>query len=534
MLTRLIDELDSKKLESLTEVPTSRRGLLAGGLTIAMGAAAGVANAQSRGMGRPSLGGAKPPNGIGGITGTSTFNNGNGSQTGAGHVAFTRSWTDTKKKLLRRATFGARPSDLAEIEALGYNGYLEKQLNFEAIDDSASDAEVSSACPLMGQSAAQLNAINNPRWLPLTQFTEAMILRCANSKRQLYYRMAEFWLDHFYVTVPAIKESTFMDYGRNLVMSDSLSSFRTLLRKSANHGAMMVYLDNEHSSGNMLNVNYARELLELHTVGVEGGYTEADIYEVARIMTGWSVYKDADFGPQKEVFRFQPGWKVPGSRTVMGRTFTESGKAQGDALLDWLAAHPATIRYITDKLCEYFLGHNVTPQILQAVGNVWGAEGDIKAVMRIILSEQNIARSRPIYKRPFYLMVGAYRQTETRLTNAGFFIGYLKTLGQDYSQHIQPDGFPNGFSNWAGAIVMRFHVLARASAGHGGWGIDDFRAEYQALPDDAARMSFINEKFFLGELPVSDQIWIRRYMKRGVRARETLTIALSSPSYQWH
>ncbi|MBA4292744.1 hypothetical protein C0431_07195 [bacterium] len=526
MLTRLNDEKRPDEiLDAMTQTATSRRGLLAGGLTMALGAAAGMASAQN-GM-APNRSGSRPP-GSGG--------NGNAFESGgaSGGASFNRSWANSKKKLLRKISYGPTTTDVAEIDNLGYSNYLEQQLNFSAIDDSACEALVSGHCRYIHLSVAELNAIQNPEWYPGPDAMDAMAIRSAHSKRQLYQRCVEFWWDHFWIA--AVKDSSFAEFQRSVIWPNAMGTFRDLLVASANHGAMMIYLDNHQSFHTQTNINYARELLELHTVGVNGGYVEADIYQVAEIMTGWGVHENLPLGrydPNAEVFKFHPARKSPGSYTVMGQTFTSTGKQQGDDLLDWLAAHPATMRHITDKLCEWFLGRKASSAILQQVSQVWGNHGDLKAVLRVILAETNVASSLPSFKRPFHMMAGLMRECNAMPITWGKFNHLLKLNGSDTSKFPQPDGLPNGFHAWSGGMIKRFHYLTRATRGFSDFDIDPVKQALQALPNDGAKVKYINDHFFLGELPVSDQVFIRRYMKQGNRDMQTLAIALCSPTYQW-
>ncbi len=525
MLTRLNDEKRPDEiLDAMTQTATSRRGLLAGGLTMALGAAAGMASAQN-GM-APNRSGSRPP-GSGG--------NGNAFESGgaSGGASFNRSWANSKKKLLRKISYGPTAADVAEINALGYAAYLDKQINFEQIDDSACEAMVQSQYPLLSLTVEQLNQYNGVPWHPFTQAQAAMIFRAGLSKRVLYQRMTEFWMDHFYVwSGGSVTSATWADYARTSIWPNSMSTFKSLLFAVVQHGAMMVYLDNASSRMGQSNINYARELLELHTVGVDGGYAEADIYELAEILTGWGVSEAEPGSPDFHKFRFDPNLKSPGSRTVMGRTFSQAGQSQGEAVLNFLANHPSTIIHITHKLAEWFLGRRASSNLISRVANVWGTDGDIKAILRVILDESEIMKSNPIYKRPYHLVAGVFRQFGANSLNFEHVNGYLKVVKHTYEKHIQPDGFAHGFSFWSGGTINRFFVISRMCLGWVGFSPSLVQAKLSPL-SEADKVASINEDFFLGELPVSDQIFIRRYLKRGNRPMEALSIALCSPSYQW-
>lgn len=547
MLNKLMDspeELNSDStLDQVTSRPTSRRALLAGGMTAAFTAAAGVASAQNRiGMtpqkGRPSPGGsnngaAKPPvGGPGGSGGTSIQFS--GSSTGSGSSNVTRFWGNVDKKLLRRINYGVTPEDIAEIESLGYDAYLEKQLNSDLIDDSACEQRIDVLAPRMRMDLLTMNSFTgSDAFHNVHHYRNALAIRAISSKRQLHQKMHEFWSDHFYIDEKPIFGAV-ADYHRG-IHARALTTFRDLLVYSANHGAMMDYLDNRESTVGRINVNYAREILELHTVSVNGGYTEEDIYETANIFTGW--WTPPHFGDELHngIFEFKPEYKTPGSRTVMGKIFNQTGKAQGDAMLEWLAAHPRTIQHIATKLCQFFLGRNPNANLLVKIGEAWGTQGDIKAVLRVILHQSEIQFIQPKFKRPFHLVMGAMRQTGMQYDNVGGLLYQVYTMNHNPLYWGQPDGYPHSFAHWAAGIVPRIN-FALGIVNRQVWQTIPFDINQFTGMSDVDRMNWINERLFLGELPVSEQIWIRRYLKGSTsneRARAAVGIALSCPTYQW-
>lgn len=530
MLTQL-DKLTNDAKEGagdqLLTKTSSRRALIAGGLTAALAAATGVASAQSRLGGvkgntnRPLPPNARPP-GTGGFTRNSSGANNGGT-------SINRTWGDMSKRLLRRVTYGATQADIDEITNLGYDRYLDQQLNYESIDDSACEAHILAHVPNVSLTLQEINhiALSNSSFGSEAAI-QAMIMRAAISKRQLYQRMTEFWHDHFHIN-SGTHLGHYLHYQREVIWAKSLGTFKDILSATANHGLMMAYLDNKISTANSVNVNYARELLELHTVGVNGGYTEEDIYQMADVFTGWGMeFDNSNFNYVQ--FKYTHSLHAEGTRTIMGESFPQSGKAQGDAVLSWLAQHPATIKYISDKLCQWFLGKPLTSQMYIEIANVWGAEGDLKAVLKIILSSSNIAFMNPIYKRPFHLLVGAIRQSGVNFTDGYWARRYLVQSGHGIGDWVQPDGFPNGFNYWSGGMVYRFNLMTHFCKGRVVSGVDF--PEMGGITD-GEKMAFLNNQFFLGELPVSDQIWIRRYIKGKTNHKQAAAIALCSPSYQW-
>jgi uncharacterized protein (DUF1800 family) len=498
--------------EKFPSAKNSRRELLTAGLGAIMAATPVVAAAQNMFRGGSTV---------------SPKWNGNGNSNVGGTTL--RSWVSANKRLLRKINYGPTQADLTEIETLGYSAYLEKQLNPATIDDSACDAIVQQVVPGANRTLTQWNR-ESSRIAPYEDFTGALILKSVHSKRQLLMRTAEFWREHFSLSVIPVRESVWAHYQRDVIEANALTTFRQILRATANSGAMMIYLDNFASSQFHINVNYAREILELHTVGVNGGYTEADIYEVARIFTGWTA-KTLD-GDEYGEFEFRPADKLAGSRTVMGQTFSQSGKAQGDALIDWLSAHPSTIHYVCTKLVRWFLNCAPSSNLLSRLAQAWGTEGDIKALLRIILSESEVMKAKPEFKRPFHLMVGALRQAHCTITSLFWIRHYLKRAGHEIGWWIQPDGYPIGFSYWAGGMIPRIRMLLLLSSGQYS-GVTQPQVSGLSGRTGGEQMAELNRQYFLGELPVAEQVFVRRYLKRGERLHETVGVLFASPTYQW-
>ncbi|MBX3114988.1 MAG: DUF1800 domain-containing protein [Fimbriimonadaceae bacterium] len=527
------DQSNSRKI--------SRRGALAGGLVAAMSAVAGAANAQSR-MTPQRAPGSRPPNnngfggGVsgGGVSSGSAVYSGGLVSGGSGNnpaVNTQRTWQDADLKLLRRINYGPTPADVAELKAIGYTAYLEKQMNPASIEDTACEARVQQFSPYLYDTFVTLN--QQPWWSITGNWNDAVIVRSIYSKRQLQQRMLEFWMDHFYVDSVKVPGPVILDYYRS-ISQECFGTFRELLKRSANHGAMMIYLDNLFSTATLINVNYAREILELHTVGVNGGYTEADIYQVADAFTGWSVVEDGN--PNENEFVFKPSLHMPGTRTIMQKSFPQSGKAQGDAVLDWLATHPSTIKYIGNKLTRFFLGKDASPALMSKIQSAWGANGDIKAVLREILSRTEIINSVPKFKRPNHLVYGSIRQLGLNLTYiSGIYSGHLVKMNMAPFKWFQPDGYPDAFEYWAGGMVRRIRFVQEINSNSGLIQLMDVSAMLSM--DDAARVTEINSRLFLGELPVTDQVWIRRYLKgkSGHEAmRSAISLAMAGSSYQWY
>ncbi|HEY6218731.1 MAG TPA: DUF1800 family protein, partial [Gemmatimonadaceae bacterium] len=193
-------------------------------------------------------------------------------------------WTDTKARLVRRITMGATAAEMTRVRTLGYQEYLNEQLHPEQLDDSAVDAVVAAKWPQILQASDVIFSVN--QFTLQSQLQEATIYRAAFSRRQLYERMVEFWSDHFNIAFTKVGYLKVAD-DRDVIRANALGKFRDLLRASAKSAAMLAYLDQNQSRRGAPNQNYARELMELHTLGVDNGYTQNDVAELSRVLTGW-------------------------------------------------------------------------------------------------------------------------------------------------------------------------------------------------------------------------------------------------------
>src|SRR5688500_8219590 len=248
-------------------------------------------------------------------------------------------------KLVRRITNGTSAEKMTLARNIGFQGYLNYQLNWSKIDDTAVQTYVTTNFPYASQDSAQLYALDQNA--VSTQFQNATLYRAAFSKRQLYERMAEFFSDHFNIEYATVEYMKVPDE-RDVARKHALGRFPDMVRASAHSPAMLEYLDNTRNRRNNINENYARELMELHTVGVDGGYTQTDVRELSRCLTGWTI------ASRGVAFNFDPNGHDWGAKTVMGQVIpaqpTNSGQLglrDGDMMIDFLVAHPNTARFIS-------------------------------------------------------------------------------------------------------------------------------------------------------------------------------------------
>jgi uncharacterized protein (DUF1800 family) len=293
--------------------------------------------------------------------------------------------------VLNRLGYGGDAWSRARIQTLGVQGYIEEQLSPATIDDSALDAQLAQF-PSLTQTFQQLRAnyANNPvpPELPLAniakELRQAKVLRAVMSRRQLAEVLVDFWQNHFNVAAASSQRTKYdiSPYDRITLRPNVLGNFEDLLLADARSPAMGDYLDNRRNRVNALNENYAREVLELHTVSVNGPYTETDIPQLARCFTGWREDYTAPDG-----FQFVLAQHDQGTKTVMGVSIPANGGMQdGLTMIDFLAHHPSTAAFISRKLVIRFVS-DTPPQRLvdEAAGVFTGTGGDLRATIRAIL-----------------------------------------------------------------------------------------------------------------------------------------------------
>jgi uncharacterized protein (DUF1800 family) len=282
-------------------------------------------------------------------------------------------------------------------------------------------------------------------------------------------RFVAFWSNHFAVSVAKSAELriTAGPFEREAIRPNALGNFSALLRAAETHPAMILFLDNQSSigpnagpgkfAGRGLNENLAREILELHTLGVGSGYTQADVTELARIITGWSVAGPESEAGQPGAFLFKPNWHEPGQRTLLGRTYAEAGVEQGRAALDDLARHPATARHFATKLVRHFVADNPPADLVNALQRKFlDSGGDLAVVASTLVSDDRAWSAKPTKIRtPLEFVVGAARATGFSPSDPGLYLQSLNLLGMPLWQPGGPNGFSDMSDAWASPEGMK-------------------------------------------------------------------------------
>src|SRR2546422_4315107 len=254
--------------------------------------------------------------------------------------------------LLNRIGFGPRPGLPERVQAIGLEKYLDQQLHPERIDDSATDRLLAALSSIHVSPAEAIEKYPRPRQL-LEELQAQKIIHAVHSERQLQEVMTDFWYNHFNIFWRKNADRWLTSpYEMHAIRPHVLGKFKDLLAATAKSPAMLVYLDNRLSSSiRGINENYARELMELHTLGVDGGYTQKDVQEVARALTGWTIQAPQRGGE----FIFRPRIHDDGEKIVLGHKITAGGIRDGEVVIDILAKHPSTARFISTKLVRRFV-----------------------------------------------------------------------------------------------------------------------------------------------------------------------------------
>jgi len=303
-------------------------------------------------------------------------------------------------------------------------------------------------------------AMTGPVGVVINELQQAKLLRAVYSERQLLEVMTDFWFNHFNVYLNKDADQYLVTaYERDVIRAHALGKFKDLLVATAQSPAMLFYLDNWLSMGPKspaavaankgkpgaavpgLNENYGRELMELHTLSVNGGYTQHDVTELARVLTGWTIQPLE----QGAAFQFDPKKHDPGDKVVLGQTIPENGMNEGMQVLDMLAHHPNTAKFIARKLAMRFVADDPPPALVDRLAQKFlSTDGDIREVLRTLFKSPEFWSGkayRAKVKTPFEFVVSSLRATGTDLNNPGPLLGILNKMGMPLYQMVPPTGY---------------------------------------------------------------------------------------------
>jgi uncharacterized protein (DUF1800 family) len=463
------------------------------------------------------------------------------------------------RHVLGRLGFGPRPGDVERVRRMGLDAYIELQLHPERIEDSEAEARLA-GYPIANMSFAELrendlpaaqiavrmrsSAIErrldpaaagaatmgpdgraraarqaaNPLVSPMVSIpnrpsgvervVDTRLLRAVYSERQLVELMVDFWMNHFNIFTG--DAYLIADFENNVIRPGALGNFQELLLATAQHPAMLIYLDNwlstasgedvrarvsagapsgdrslvdgeiallarrdylEQAKG--LNENYARELMELHTLGVDGGYTQDDVIQVARAFTGWTITGWAE--RQDGEFVFDPALHTTGDKVLLGRTISSAGMEEGLTILDLLAHHPSTARFIATKLARRLVADDPPEGAVDAGARAFlETNGDLRSVVRAIVTSPAFY-SAEVYqakvKKPIEMVASALRAVdadiETRFGMPPQIPQALERMGEQIYGRESPDGYPDVAPAWisTNALFQRLQFAMELATG---------------------------------------------------------------------
>jgi len=443
---------------------------------------------------------------------------------------------DAVAQALNRWTFGPMPGEYARVSAMGVPAFLEEQLAPEQIEDGLCDRALARFSEAWWEPVGEHYEEDDEALPPILR--RAMLLRAVYSKRQLFEVMCEFWSDHFNIDpTKGDCRYTKIDDDRMVVRAHALGNFREMLRASALSPAMLWYLDGRANAvrkpGDKPNENYARELMELHTLGVHGGYSQQDVMEAARCLTGWTVLAKKDDGfsgkllsPLKDRGKvlFRADAHDDGAKRVLGREITAGGGAADlEKLIDIVVAHPGTAQHLATKLCLRFISDEPPAAAVDRVAAAFTASRyDIKATLRALFATPEFAASAGTkFKRPIHFIVSALRATNAQTDAAQPLLSYLEKMGQVPFRYPTPDGYPLAAAHWHATLLWRWKfAVALARNEIRGTSIDRGDLLEKLGDYDALAATLLNRR--------ADEM----ERQAGADAGDRLALLLASPGFQ--
>ncbi|MBC8159589.1 MAG: DUF1800 domain-containing protein [Roseiflexaceae bacterium] len=404
--------------------------------------------------------------------------------------------------LLQRLTYGPAPGDLAHANQLGAAALVDEQLHPERIDDSALERRLAGFDTLTMSSAALIERFGRQGEGPqeiMRQLQQASLLRAVYSKRQLQEIMVDVWSNHLniYLGKGQVKWLKTAD-DRDVIRPHALGKFRDLLLASAKSPAMLVYLDNVENTApgarqgkGGLNENYARELLELHTLGADASYDHDDIIAVARVFTGWSIARPQEQNAGSFVFRPRLHDSAAKQIDALGLALPAGGGvSDGETLLARLASDPRTAKRIAHKLCARFVGDAPPAALVERAAQTYlASDTDIRATLELIFRSEEFAAAAPKLKLPTHALASMLRALGAQIEPSPKLVAVLQQLGQPFFGWPAPDGYPQVGAAWinTGGMLARWNVAFALAEGRGPGVAADLRAllPIQAQPTAA-------------------------------------------------
>jgi len=478
---------------------------------------------------------------------------------------------------LGRVTFGVDAATVAAYRRLGREKFLDEQLRSPAAD--AGDLAKSISTLSIAQQSAQTRvrwvrseqqringlpaedakqqarmAINQAGNQALYETARRHLMRALQSPSQLREQMTWFWMNHFSVfSGKANVRWTLAEYEDQAVRPHALGSFRDLVMATLTSPAMLEYLDNAQSAAGRINENYARELMELHTLGVSGGpsgsrYTQQDVQELARVLTGAGINPNENtprLPPQLQplyirrgLFEFNPQRHDNGEKTILGTKIHGKGFDEIDEAVTMLCRQPATARFISARVAEYFVADEPPRALVDRMARTFEkTDGSIAAVLRTMFLDKDFMKALdapeqklPKFKDPMQFVVSSLRLAYEgkTLTNYHPAVNWLQQLGEPLYGRVTPDGYPLTEPAWtsSGQLVRRFEIARAIGSGNAGL----FNAEDNS-PGPATGFPLLTSRFYYDSIEPALGVKTRQTLDKTSSQQEWNTILLASPDW---
>ncbi len=468
-------------------------------------------------------------------------------------------------KWLNRLTWGASPSAVDANANKGFDAYLTQQLHPpaarlpEAVNTQIQAMTISQRPMVvlvqeLEQRNKDANALTDDEAKKAAQQSyqqelnrlgrEAAtrhILRDLYSPNQVQEQMTWFWLNHFSVfQYKSNIRPMLADYEDSAIRPRALGKFRDLLKAVAFHPVMLRYLDNEQNASGRINENFARELMELHTLGVGSGYSQRDVQELARVLTGVGVNLQPNnpnlkpdlqgYYVRRGLFEFNPARHDFGPKQLLGQPLHAKGLAEVDEALDRLARQPATATFISRKLAQYWLADEPPRALVERMGQTFQrTDGDIAETLKTMFTAPEFGQGAGRkFKDPMRYVISAVRMAydDKVILNAGPILNWLNRMGEPLYGRQTPDGYPLNEAAWAspGQMATRFEIAKAIGTGNAGL----FRSE-GPQPVERAAFPQLSNALYYQSIARTLSPGTRKALDQAASPQEWNTFLLSSP-----
>ncbi len=378
---------------------------------------------------------------------------------------------------------------------------------------------------------------------------ERSLLRCLYSGHQLQERLTWFWCNHFSISIrkSPMMRALVADFEERAVRPHVFGRFEDMLMATVRHPAMLAYLDNARNRAGQINENYGRELMELHTLGVGGNYTQEDVTALTRTLTGLGLKltegethvsrKHRQAYVSDGLFQFHPARHDDGDKTLLGRRIRAGGMDEVEAVIRLLARHPSTARHLSRKLATYFVSDEPPAAVVDAMASTYLHEdGNLSAVLRTMLEHRAFQESllEEDFKDPIRYVLGGvrllYSEADPPVLNASLLVRWLGMLGEQPFARDTPDGYPIRRADWQGSgqMAARFDVARQMSAGPPAL----FHGE-EPPEDDELRVPTAGKKLYESVLSRHARPATREALAKARNPREWNELWLASPDFMY-